>query len=128
MCLAAGWVPETPPLSVLGTSTEPGTAQLLKETELAAGALGVKLLYLDLQVMDIEPAFQAATKRRTEGVLVLGGPVINSRRTQIADLAAKNRLPAVYGQPEFMNAVASCLKAQALPTRTVALRLMSIRF
>jgi putative ABC transport system substrate-binding protein len=30
--------------------------------------------------------------------------VLNSRRTQIADLAAKNRLPAVYGQPEFMNA------------------------
>jgi putative tryptophan/tyrosine transport system substrate-binding protein len=98
-------VPRLSRVAVLGTSTQPGTAQSLKETELAAGALGVKLQYLDLQdPMDIETAFQAATKGRTEGVLVLGGPVLNSRRTQIADLAAKNRLPAVYGQPEFMNA------------------------
>jgi putative ABC transport system substrate-binding protein len=58
-------VPRLSRVAVLGTSTQPGTAQSLKETELAAGALGVKLQYLDLQdPMDIETAFQAATKGR----------------------------------------------------------------
>ena len=35
---------------------------------------------------------------------MLGGPVLNSHRTQIADLAAKNRLPAIYERAEFMDA------------------------
>jgi len=30
--------------------------------------------------------------------------VLNSHRTQIADLAAKNRLPAIYERAEFMDA------------------------
>jgi putative ABC transport system substrate-binding protein len=78
---------------------------LVKETELAAGTSGVRVQYLDvLSSKDIETAFRAAIKGRAEAVLVLGGPVLNSHRTQIADLAAKNRLPAVYGQAEFMDA------------------------
>jgi putative ABC transport system substrate-binding protein len=98
-------VPRLSRVAVLGTSTQPGNAQSLKETELAAGAFGVKLQYLDvLDPKDIETAFRAAGKRRADVVLVLGGPVLNSHRTQIADLAAKNRLPAVYPQPEFMDA------------------------
>jgi putative tryptophan/tyrosine transport system substrate-binding protein len=36
-------VPRLSRVAVLGSSTTPGTAQALKETELAAGALGVKL-------------------------------------------------------------------------------------
>jgi len=33
---------------------------------------------------------------------VLASPLIESHRTQITDLAAKNRLPAIYAQPEFV--------------------------
>jgi putative tryptophan/tyrosine transport system substrate-binding protein len=98
-------VPKLSRAAVLGTSTRPGNAQALREIELAAGAFGVKLQYLDvLSSKDIEIAFRAASKGRAEAVLVLGGPVLNPHRTQIADLAAKNRLPAVYGTPEFMDA------------------------
>src|SRR5438132_6617334 len=58
-------VPKLSRVAVLGTSTQPGYAQVLKETELAAGALRVKLQYLDvLSPKDIETAFRAATKRR----------------------------------------------------------------
>ena len=39
-------VPKLSRVAVFGTSTQPGNAQALKETELAAGALGVKLQYL----------------------------------------------------------------------------------
>jgi len=56
-------VPRLSRVAVLGSSTTPGTAQALKETELAAGALGVKLQNLDvLAPRDIETAFRAAGK------------------------------------------------------------------
>ena len=98
-------VPKLSRVTVLGTSSRPGNAQLVKETQLAAGAFGVKLQYLDvLSSKDIETVFRAASKGRAEAVLVLGGPVINSHRTQIANLAVKNRLPAIYERAEFMDA------------------------
>jgi putative ABC transport system substrate-binding protein len=92
-------------VAVFGTSTFPGNAQILRETELAAGALRVKLQYLDvLDPKDIETAFRGASKGRADAVLVLGGPVLISHRTQVADLAAKNRLPAIYYAPEYVEA------------------------
>jgi putative tryptophan/tyrosine transport system substrate-binding protein len=55
-------VPKLPRLAVLGSSSNPGNAQSLKETELAAGAFGVKTQYLDvLGPSDIESAFRAAS-------------------------------------------------------------------
>jgi putative tryptophan/tyrosine transport system substrate-binding protein len=98
-------LPKLSRAAVLGTSTSPGNAQALKETELAAGALGVKLQYLDvLDPKDIEIAFRAASKGLAEAVLVLSGPVLNSQRTQVAEFAAKNRLPAVYEGAEYVEA------------------------
>jgi len=96
-------VPKLSRVAVLGTSTRPGNAQSLKEVELAAGAFGVKLQYLDvLDPKDIETAFQAASKGRADAVLVLGGQLFNSHRTQLAELAVKSRLPAIYVAPEFV--------------------------
>ena len=65
-------IPKLSRVAVLGTSTNPGNAQSLKEMELAAGAFGVKLQYLDvLGPKDIETAFRAASKERADAVLVL---------------------------------------------------------
>ena len=90
-------VPRLSRVAVLGTSTNPGNAQALRETELAAGAFGVQLQYLDvLDPKDIETAFRAASKGRADAVLVLVSLVLNSHRKQIADLAVKSRLPAIY--------------------------------
>jgi putative tryptophan/tyrosine transport system substrate-binding protein len=96
-------VPKLSRVAVLGSSTTPGNAQSLKETELAAGTLAVQLQYLDVRdPKDIETAFQAASKGRADAVLVLAGSVINSHRTQIAELAVKRRLPAIYFRSEFV--------------------------
>jgi putative ABC transport system substrate-binding protein len=90
-------------LAVLGASTTPGTLQSLKETEIAAAAFKVQIHFLDvLEPKDIEAAFRAAAKDRVDAVLVLGGPFILSNRTQIATLAVKNRFPAIYYSPEFV--------------------------
>jgi putative tryptophan/tyrosine transport system substrate-binding protein len=96
-------VPKLARVAVLGNSTQPGTAQALKEIELASGAFGVKLQYLDvLNPKGIETAFRGASKGRADAVIVLGNPIFLSQRTQIADLAVKNRLPAIYERPEFV--------------------------
>jgi putative tryptophan/tyrosine transport system substrate-binding protein len=96
-------VPKLSRVAVFGTSTTPGKAQLLREVELAAGAFGVKLQYLDvLGPKDIETAFRAASNGRAEGLLALNSFVVSAHRKQIIDLTVKTRLPAVYGQPEFM--------------------------
>jgi putative ABC transport system substrate-binding protein len=74
-------VPRLSRVAVLGTSTQPGNAQALKEAEVAAAALGVKLQYLDVkEPKDIETAFREATKRRADAVVVLASPVLTSQR------------------------------------------------
>jgi putative ABC transport system substrate-binding protein len=63
----------------------------------------VKLQNLDVRdPKDIETAFQTAGKERADAVLVLSGSLLNSHRTQIAELAVKSRLPAIYFRSEFV--------------------------
>jgi putative ABC transport system substrate-binding protein len=98
-------VPRISRVAVLGNSTTPGSAQMRREIELAAGALKVQLQYLDvLAIKDIETAFRAASKGRADAVLALHSPVFNSQQAQIADLAIKGRLPAIYPQSEYVEA------------------------
>jgi putative ABC transport system substrate-binding protein len=93
-------VPKLSRVAVFGTSTRPGNAQMLREVELAAGAFGVKLQYLDiLSPKDIETAFQAAVGERADGALwFVTGSIGNPHRKKIADLAVSSRLPLVYFQ------------------------------
>ena len=96
-------VPKLSSVAVLGTSTNPGNAQQLREVELAAGALKVKLQHLDvLDPKDIETAFRAASKGRADAVLVLASPVFVNKRTEIVELAVKSRIPAIYHRPDFV--------------------------
>jgi putative ABC transport system substrate-binding protein len=99
-------VPRLSRVAVFGTSTSPDNAQDLKEVELAAGALKVKLQYLDvLDRKDIETAFRAAVKGRAGAVLMMvSGPVYNSHRKELADLAVRNRIPVIYGRAEPVEA------------------------
>jgi len=96
-------VPRLSRVAVLGTSTQPGNAQSLREAEVAAQALAVKLQYLDvLSPKDIEPVFRTASNGRAEAVLVLRASVFFSHRKQIVDLAAKRQLPAMYYTTEYV--------------------------
>jgi putative ABC transport system substrate-binding protein len=109
-------VPRLSRVAVLGTSTSPGHAQELKEVELAAGALGVKLQYVDvLSPKDMETAFRAAGQGRADAVLALGGSVLASQQTQIADLAVKSRLPAIYWRSDFVEAGGLMTYGASLP-------------
>ena len=95
-------VPKLSHVAVFGTLTSPGNAQSLREAELAAKALGVKLQYRDvLSPKDFETAFREARKWGADAVLMLPGSVLVLERAKLADLAAKSRLPAIYPQPDY---------------------------
>ena len=97
-------VPRLSRVAVFGTSTLPGNAQSLKEIELVAGALKVKLQYLDvLDLKDIEIAFRAASKGRADAVLMMAaGGVVSDHRTEIVELAVKSRLPVIYNRSDVV--------------------------
>jgi len=79
-------------VALLGYSAEPGYVKVLREIELAAGAFNVQVQKLDvLHPKDIGKAF-----------LVLNSPVFIVHRKELADLAIRNRLPAMYYSPEFV--------------------------
>ena len=92
-------------LAVLGSSYNPGNSPVIRELELAAKAFKVQLQYLDvLYSKDVETAFRAASKGRADAVMTVGNPILSSQRTQIAELAIKNRLPAIYHQGQYVEA------------------------
>jgi putative ABC transport system substrate-binding protein len=96
-------VPKLSRVTVLGSSTIPGNAQMIHETELAARALEVNLQYIDARgSKDIETAFRTASKGHADAVLVLAGPGLVTNRKQVIDLALKHRLPAMYYRREFV--------------------------
>jgi putative tryptophan/tyrosine transport system substrate-binding protein len=99
-------LPNLSRVAVFGTSTQPGNSQMLKEVELAAGALAVKLQYVDILVpTDIESAFRVAAKGRAHaGLLIAPSSVVGDRRQEIVDLAVKSRLPVTYPFSSYVEA------------------------
>jgi putative tryptophan/tyrosine transport system substrate-binding protein len=98
-------VPRLLRVAVLGEFKNPGNAQALKETELAAVAFGLQLQSLDVRSpKDIETAFREASKGRADAALVLGGPITTAQQGHIVELATKNRLPVIYPQSDYMDA------------------------
>jgi len=96
-------IPRFSRVAVVGTSTQPGNAQALKETKVTAGTFGLKLQYLDvLNRSDIDTAFHAAAKESIDAVIVLQSSVLDSERGHIVAAAAKTRLPAIYFTPEWV--------------------------
>jgi putative ABC transport system substrate-binding protein len=98
-------VPKLSRVTVFGFSKGPANAQAVNETEAAARVLGLHLHHVDvLEPQDFEAAFQAARTARAEAVLVLSSPVSFSHRNAVVTRANKNRLPAIYWAPEFVEA------------------------
>jgi putative ABC transport system substrate-binding protein len=78
---------------------------LLGEMKTAAGALRATLQPLELRGLDdVEPAFAAMKAERASALIVLRNPLTATHRARIVDLAATSRLPAMYGDREFVDA------------------------
>jgi putative ABC transport system substrate-binding protein len=90
-------VPKLTRVAIIGNSNEPGNSQALKEIEPAARQFGIRWHYVDLRDREsIMPAFEAARRERVDAAVIVSSPVSYAYRVQIAELAAKNRMPAMY--------------------------------
>ena len=78
----------------------------LRPVQQKYGPLGLKLQSLNIQSpKDFETAFQAAANERADAVLFrVRGPLLSPHRTEVAALAVKSRLPAIYEAAEEVEA------------------------
>jgi putative ABC transport system substrate-binding protein len=78
---------------------------MLKRADVAARALGVRLQVVEVRgPADFDRAFSVMTKARAGALTVLPSNIFSNERRRLVDLAAKNRLPAVYPWREFVDA------------------------
>jgi putative ABC transport system substrate-binding protein len=69
----------------------------IKETEVAAQSLRLQIQLLEVKVPDeIEFAFDAVKKQHSHALVQIQAAFFNSHQQRIIELAAKNRLPAMY--------------------------------
>ena len=89
-------VPEVSRVGVLWNPANPNSAAQLRQTEVAARALGVTLLQpLGVRGLDeFASAFSALVNQRAEALNVLADGLFLTHRKRIAELAIKGRLPA----------------------------------
>jgi putative tryptophan/tyrosine transport system substrate-binding protein len=75
----------------------------LRETKIAAEASGILLVPVEVSSPDkIDSAFAMLGREGVEALLVPPDTTFYSRRRQIADLAARTRMPAIYGYREHV--------------------------
>jgi putative tryptophan/tyrosine transport system substrate-binding protein len=71
---------------------------MLETVSPAAASMGVSLQVLEVRRReDFDAAFAAMTKEGAQALLVAGDPVFGTHATKIAELAARNGLPTMYG-------------------------------
>jgi putative tryptophan/tyrosine transport system substrate-binding protein len=94
----------SPKVSRVAVLVDPavGGTEALQDTRIAAEALGVKLLSLEVRGPnpDLEGVFRTVTSEHVGALLVASGPATELHRKRIVDLAAKSRLPATYATSE----------------------------
>ena len=78
---------------------------MLKGAEVAARALGVRLQFVEARgPEDFDRAFSDMTRARAGALTVLPSTMFLHERRRLVDLAARNRLPAVYPWREAVDA------------------------
>jgi putative ABC transport system substrate-binding protein len=97
-------VPKLSRVAVLWNPQNPGSALNWKESQLPARELGLQLHSIEVSSYDrYESAFKEIIEARSSALVVMQDPVALSNRKIIADLAAKNRLPAIYPGEDFVH-------------------------
>src|SRR3989449_4391388 len=95
--------PQMSRVAVLSNPSNSSFTVLLGEAKVAAHSLGVQLQTLEARGPDeFERAFAALTRKRAGALLVPTDGMFLLHRARIVELAAKSRLPAMYGTREFV--------------------------
>jgi len=95
-------VPSAARIAALFNPANPaGTETTSREVQEAARAFGLQITGLNASTSrEIDAAFAVIERDRPDALFVAGDAFFTSRRVQIANLAARDRIPAAYGDSE----------------------------
>jgi ABC-type uncharacterized transport system substrate-binding protein len=95
-------VPGTAAIAILANPKFLDSNLQLQELKAAAAVLKRQIQVEHAATAEeIGTAFSAAAEKRVAGLLVLSDPFFASHRQQLAELAARHKLPTIYNQREF---------------------------
>jgi putative ABC transport system substrate-binding protein len=98
-------IPRLSRIAILWNPTNPGSTAAMKDTEVVAPSLGVKIVPVAMGApSDLNSAFSTIVRERAEALAVHPTAPMWEQRTQILDFAVKNRLPALSFVREFAQA------------------------
>ncbi len=97
--------PKLTRVAVLLNPANSGHITTLGRVQAAAQNVRVKILPVEARVpQEIEKAFAMMAREKAEAVIVMPDGIFNGKARQIADLAAKNRLPSIAGIRNYVEA------------------------
>jgi putative tryptophan/tyrosine transport system substrate-binding protein len=78
---------------------------LVQDVQVGANAIGrqIDVVYAETS-RDISTAFASIVQKRVDALVLTAGPLFNNNRVQLATLAARHALPAIYSSREFAEA------------------------
>ena len=95
-------MPNAALFGVLADPAYPATQSVIADLQAAARALGLQVVIVNVRTdRDLETAFATFQQRRVGGVLVGQSTFFRVRTEQLAALAARHALPAIYSYREF---------------------------
>jgi putative ABC transport system substrate-binding protein len=98
-------VPLVSRVAVLANPAHPGEKRELGETEQIARVVGATVQYHQVKTTsDFHAAFDAIVRDNANALLVFPDGVTIAHRRQMAEFAAKHRLPSVFGWREYVDA------------------------
>ena len=98
-------IPSAIRVAALLNPANPANPRQIALTQAAASGLGVTILSFEAErANEIARAFVTMKRERSTGLIVIGDPTLGANRKLILELAAKNRLPAVYSQSQWVSA------------------------
>ena len=91
-----------PVFGVLADPAFPATQSIIADLQAAARTLGLQLVVVNARTdSDLETAFATFSQQRVGAVLVSNSTLYNRRMEQLAALAARHALPAIFPFREF---------------------------
>ena len=90
-------------VTALVNPTGPLAEPALKDIEPAARAMGMQIKVLNASTSgEIKAAFATISRERAEALFVAPDAFFNGRRVQLVNLAARDRIPAAYGNRDYV--------------------------
>jgi putative ABC transport system substrate-binding protein len=101
--LLKGVVPKASRVGVLYNPADPSNVLVLTELRESSKALGLTLLPHPVRGPgDFEGTFAAISRERAQALFVAAGVLTTEHRKTLVDLAARNRIPTMWGERQFV--------------------------